>query len=513
MGRGPHPGRGVEARTRWGLTACAVLAGCTPTEGTPVRVHDDTGRAPPAWVTSPREARDLDDAPDVLRVHLVATRMQLDLGDGVPVEGYGYAERAADGTLGPAGSPGPTLRARVGDTLVATLDNTLDVPTTIHWHGVAAPESMDGAGWMDAAIAPGESFTYTVPLTRAGTFWYHPHVDVARQVDLGLQGFLVVEDPAEPVLDELLLDFDTWGEGPGVATTEPDTAATRRRTERAARTGGDTGMGHGGGDPHVDTSGTARWSVNGRLDAAVLLPAGRPVRARLLNASNTAWLDLRPPEGATLRVLADDQGLRGDAEEVPRVVLSPGDRAEVEVRVPTGTVGAAFTWSAAPFALAGGEALGASVPVVRFSADGGADADTPASWRFTGALPTPDPGRTDLAYVLTGDTHTDSWRINGEVWPDVTPAQVPLGAELVIEVRNLSATRHPFHVHGHRFEILSIDGGVPVTQTWADTVDVGIRGRVRLRMVADNPGRWMVHCHVLGHEAAGMMTRLDVGGP
>lgn len=498
----------------WGVAACLFLVACTPVDDAPTRVPDDTGSAPAAWVTSPREARDLDDTPGVLRVHLLAARTQLDLGDGVPVEGYGYAERDTDGGVVPAIYPGPTLRARVGDIFVVTLENTLDVPTTIHWHGVAAPESMDGAGWMDTAIAPGESFTYTFPLTRAGTAWYHPHIDVARQVDLGLQGFLVVEDPAEPVTDELLLDFDTWGEGPGVETTDTDPGGQRRPANPAARTGGDTGMGHGGGGAsHVYTSGTARWVVNGRLDAQVLVPAGKPVRARLLNASNTSWLDLRAPEGATLRLLADDQGLRGGPEDVSQVVLAPGDRAEVEVLVPTGTVGAAFNWSAAPYSLAGGETPGAPLPVVRFFADGGPDRAGSAAWPFTGALPTPDPGRTDLAYVLTGDTHTDTWRINGERWPDVTPAQLALGAEVVIDVRNLSATRHPFHVHGHRFEVLSIDGVVPAVQTWADTVDVGIRGRVRLRMVADNPGRWMVHCHVLEHEAAGMMTLFEVGTP
>ena len=495
------------------VTTWLFLAACVPAgEVDSVDVHGDAVGPLAVWTASPPEARDLDPSPDIVRVHLLATRTQLDLGDGVPVEGYGYAERDEAGVVGAASYPGPTLRARVGQTLVATLENALDVPTTIHWHGIAAPESMDGAGWMDAAVLPGETFTYTIPLTGAGTAWYHPHMDVARQVDLGLQGFLVVEDPAEPVTDELLLDFDTWGEGPGAAEAPSDTGTRRRRTESQAMAVGDTGHGHGG-NTHVDVSTAARWTVNGRLDAQVLLPAGRPVRARILNASNTAWLDLRPPDGGGLRLLADDQGLRGGPKRVSRVVLAPGDRAEIEVLVPSGTVGSVYAWSAAPYSLAGGEALGIPKPVVRFYADGGEGAGVGAPWVFTGALPTHDPGRTDLAYVLTGDTHTDTWRINGERWPDVTPARLTLGDEVVIDVRNLSATRHPFHVHGHRFEILSIDGVAPAVQTWADTVDVGIRGRVRIRMLADNPGSWMVHCHVLGHEAAGMMTHLEVVAP
>ena len=446
------------------------------------------------WVGSPRAAVDLDADPQVLRVDLRASPATLQV-NGVAVEAFAYADRDEDGRWKAPILPGPTLRARVGDTLVLTLQNDLPVPTTIHWHGVAAPVAMDGAAWMDTPIPAGGTFTYTVPLTTAGTSWYHPHVGVDAQVDLGLYGFLVVEAPAEPDFDaELLLAFDTWGEGPGAEM------AGGSHARSAPPPASDTA--HGGGDDHGG-GGAVRWLVNGRADARVSLRAGARVRARLLNASNAAYLDLRGP---LARLLADDQGLLGSGLPKDRLILAPGDRVEVEwLPGPE-----PFTLQAAPFALFGGEALGAPQDVLAVDVQGEDDPAAPVGLPFDGALPTPDPGRTDVRYVLSGDVHADDWRINRERWPGVTPTDLVLGQEVVLEVRNLSPSRHPFHVHGHRLEVLSVDGAVPATRTVVDNQDVGIREVVRFRMIADNPGEWMVHCHVLGHEEHGMMTLLRV---
>ena len=81
---------------------------------------------------------------------------------------------------------------------------------------------------------------------------------------------------------------------------------------------------------------------------------------------------------------------------------------------------------------------------------------------------------------------------------------------MVIEIRNSSPTEHPFHLHGHAFEVLSIDGVQSESFTLEDTVNVPVRSRVRLRLVADNPGDWMAHCHILDHADRGMMTVLRV---
>jgi FtsP/CotA-like multicopper oxidase with cupredoxin domain len=138
-------------------------------------------------------------------------------------------------------------------------------------------------------------------------------------------------------------------------------------------------------------------------------------------------------------------------------------------------------------------------------------ADPPESlpWPFTGEAPSPDPGTTDVRFLLSGAPEL-GWEMNGETFPDVTVPVLDLGDDVVIEVRNASPSHHPFHVHGHSFEVLSVDGVAPATRTVEDTLDVPIYGLVRLGMTADNPGLWMTHCHILPHAEGGMMTFIEV---
>jgi FtsP/CotA-like multicopper oxidase with cupredoxin domain len=315
------------------------------------------------------------------------------------------------------------------------LENALNAPTTIHWHGMSVPYAMDGVTWQTEHVLAGERFVYTFPLTAAGTFWYHPHFDSAGQVDHGLYGALVVEDPSEPHVEELLLVFD-----------------------------------------------------------------------RLLNASSDEYLDLGWPN---MRQIASDQGLLSALVEPERVLLGPGDRAEAEWLLGTED----FAVVAHPYSKNGGAALGE--PLVLFEVETSGDAAAPpaASWPFSGLASAPDPGASDIVYVFSGDPVTGDWRINGELFPDVTIESLALGSTAVIEVRNASATEHPFHLHGHAFEVLTAGGVAPSSRSIEDTVNVRIGEGVRLRLVADNPGDWMAHCHILSHADAGMMTVLRVQAP
>lgn len=112
--------------------------------------------------------------------------------------------------------PGPTLEARVGDRIRVHLTNSLPVATTVHWHGMRLPADMDGVPGPQTTIAPGADFTYEFTALDAGTFWYHPHVSSAEQVERGLYGAIVVRDDKEPevtgehvaVLDDVLLADD-----------------------------------------------------------------------------------------------------------------------------------------------------------------------------------------------------------------------------------------------------------------------------------------------------------------
>ncbi|MFT4626964.1 MAG: FtsP/CotA-like multicopper oxidase with cupredoxin domain [Myxococcota bacterium] len=345
----------------------------------------------------------------------------------------------------------------------------------MHWHGPRdVPFAMDGVPWLSEPVPPGGRFEYSFTLTHAGTFWYHPHFDTERQVDLGLYGALVVEDSAEPTTDhDQVWVFDAMG-------------------EEAA---GD--LHHHGFEPLP-----SQWTVNGQDNPLLAVTGGEVVRARLINVSNTGYLRLTWPDA---RQIAGGQGLLPSPVPVEELVLGPGERAEIEL-----TPGESEqVLTTLPHSLAGPSAFGDPSPLVTLARTGAAPVTGP-EWGSGPLSPSPDPGTTDVVYVFQGDERTGEWRINGEAFPEVTIETLPLGADAVIEVRNLSPSHHPFHLHGLHFELLSRNGVAPPQVMVADTLDLAVRDVVRLRVVADNPGDWMAHCHILPHAEGGMMTVLRV---
>ena len=112
--------------------------------------------------------------------------------------------------------PGPEIRVRAGQNLQALLVNRLPVETTVHWHGVAIRNDMDGVpGMTQAPVPAGQEFAYSFAVAKPGTYWYHPHVGV--QLDRGLYGPLIVEDPAEPADydHDWTVVLDDWIDGTG----------------------------------------------------------------------------------------------------------------------------------------------------------------------------------------------------------------------------------------------------------------------------------------------------------
>ncbi len=420
-------------------------------------------RSPEAPVTStqaisPMEAPDLDPAQDILHVRLVAGTSS---NDGFS---YAYSDQ----------NPGPTLRAKLGDTLRVELVNALNMPTTIHWHGLHVPYDMDGVTWMRDPVAPGETFTYTFVLNQAGTFWYHPHFNTDRQVEGGLYGMLIVQDPAEPAADEeLLLVFDA-----------ADESAT-----------GHSAYGHG----KIVT----QWRVNGALVPTFRATGGTSVRVRIVNVSNAGYLALGDTQ---LRVIAHDQGLLPQLQTPDMLVLAPGDRAELQWLIAED----GFVVKALPYSLNGGLAYGDPVPVLAVQVNAPAPAPPALPYAFMDAAPRPDPGHTDVLYAFAGSDRSQDWVINAERFPNITVQEIALGQGAVIEIRNLSSTEHPFHIHGMNFEVLSVNGQAPAYRRIEDTVNLRIRDIMRVYVEPTVAGDWMAHCHILPHAEDGMMTVLRV---
>ena len=131
---------------------------------------------------------------------LTTMAVQWPILDGVTVTAYTY-----NGTV-----PGPMIRVTEGDQVKIIVKNELDVPTTVHWHGVEVPNAMDGVpGVTQDPIQPGEIFTYEFIAKPAGTFMYHSHFEGDVQVSAGLYAPFIIE-PKEPeanppVADKVLM--------------------------------------------------------------------------------------------------------------------------------------------------------------------------------------------------------------------------------------------------------------------------------------------------------------------
>jgi FtsP/CotA-like multicopper oxidase with cupredoxin domain len=103
------------------------------------------------------------------------------------------------------------------------------------------------------------------------------------------------------------------------------------------------------------------------------------------------------------------------------------------------------------------------------------------------------------------------WTLNGQAWPKITPLEVKQGERIEIAFVNETGMAHPMHLHGHVFQVTEI-GGKRVSGALRDTLSVLPRQTVKVQLDANYPGYWMIHCHVLYHQAAGMMTVLHYEG-
>jgi len=115
-----------------------------------------------------------------------------------------------------------------------------------------------------------------------------------------------------------------------------------------------------------------------------------------------------------------------------------------------------------------------------------------------------------------GKIHYKFWTINRRSWEGMHKGFIPdpvakleLGKTYIFELQNLTPHSHPIHIHGHFFHVLESNKKV-IKPHQADTVMITPKERVKVALVADNPGRWMYHCHIIEHMKTGMMGWIDV---
>lgn len=422
-------------------------------------------------------------------------------GDHPPIEAWSYG-----GTV-----PGPVIRAVQGGRLRVNFHNRLPAATTVHWHGVRVPNAMDGVPHLtQPPVAPGGRFTYEFDLPDAGTFWYHSHLQGAEQVERGLQGALVVQEPQPLAVDrEWVWVLDDW------------------RLTRDGRLAGDFGAPHD--VAHAGRIGNL-VTVNGRLPRDLPVRRGERIRLRLLNAANARIFGLRFDGHAPLVVAIDGHPVAPHAPGGDTVVVAPGMRIDLVLDCigrpgERHAVGDVFYPRAAydllRLAYADDvlrEQVPAPPPALRPNPVPEPDiASAPAHelrfqggmmGRLHGALLDGRPvGMMDL--MRSGK----AWAVNGVVASGHVHQPVLVlrrGGSYVLALVNDTRWHHPIHLHGHAFRVLSRNGRPTRLREWQDTVLLAPGERAEIAFVADNPGDWMLHCHILEHQSGGMMAVVRV---
>jgi FtsP/CotA-like multicopper oxidase with cupredoxin domain len=407
--------------------------------------------------------------------------------------------------------PGPEVRVRQGDRLRLTVENALTEDTTVHCHGIRLPNAMDGVPHLTQhPIAPGKSFVYDFELPDAGTYWYHPHTRSAEQVGRGLYGALVVEE-REPIrVDrDIAWVLSDWRLLPD-AQISPD---FRNMHD----------MSHNGRVGNTVT-------INGRVLDTFAVSAGERIRLRLINSANARVFGLRFTAHRPNVVALDGHPVEPHEAPDGRIVLGPGMRVDLVIDM-TGRPGERFRvvddfYRGLAYRLV--DLAYAADPMrerppdspIALAANTMPDPHLPSAERheiiFNGGMMGQMMmrkrglrGGNMMEMMHSGKV----WYINGvaalghAMEPMLTLAR---GKSYVLAMSNETAWWHPMHLHGYAFRVLSRNGAATRYREWQDTVLMAPREKVEVAFVADNPGDWMFHCHILEHQESGMMGVIRV---
>ncbi len=440
--------------------------------------------------------------------------------------------------------PGPLIRADRGSKVIVEFTNNIDMPTTVHWHGLRLDNAFDGIpGLTQDPVETGESFTYELKFPDTGMYWYHPHMREDVQQDLGLYGNMLV-DPTEEgyyapvnrevplILDDILVDANglfPYGE-------EAPTHALMGRFGNV-------------------------MLVNGITDYNLDIQAGDVVRFYLTNVANTRTFNVTF-DGARIKVIADDVSKLEREQFVSSVIIAPAERYIVDVYFDE-----ARTYTIANAIQAIDHFRGIFVPEIHqlgtVTASGKASEDYAEA--FAEARTNEDtiadidgfrryfdkaPDHNLRLTIETKDLHPMTMRMM-EVdtlyfppieWSEGMPMmnwlstgdearwvlldedtgkksmdinwQWEVGDVVKIRVFNDPSSfhpmNHPFHVHGQRFVVTHIDGVENRNMGWKDTTIIPVGSTIDILVDVTNPGKWMAHCHIAEHLHAGMMLGFEV---
>ena len=400
-----------------------------------------------------------------------------------------------------ADGPPPVIRMRQGETTAIDVRNKLDEASTVHWHGLRIDNAMDGVPYLtQSPIEAGETFLYRFTPPDAGTFWYHPHCNTLEQMARGMTGVLVVDDAEDPGFDQDLplniRDFRIGSDGQFLDL---------HKARNAAR-GGTLG-----------TISTVNWQIDPTYD----LPAGSLIRLRLAvtDLTRAGHYSLK---GGEAKVIALDANPVPAPMTVNAIIMGPGQRADIALRMPGTegeTVDLILRKPSGDERVASFRATGqnlhrqlaelkplATNPITEPDLANAETLEFVFGWSPAGDAPA-NPICGNLGYLF--------WSINriasqGDSPDPIAPlAIMKSGKSYILRLRNETPYEHPIHLHGLTFSLLRSNKR-QIPRLLTDTALLQAEETMEVALVADNPGDWAFHCHVIEHQKTGLTGFLRV---
>lgn len=419
----------------------------------------------------------------VLKVKLTADRGMID------VSGSKVVAQPFNGRI-----IGPTLHVKPGDTIEATFVNATDELTNIHYHGLhVRPTGISDNVFR--SFHPGQTVrsVVTLPLNHSpGTYWYHVHLHglTESQVMGGLSGLLVVEG-LKRLLPRPLQQIKERQFAIRNLQTDADHVVLE--------------------DANIDPTRPSAQLVNGRLLPKLSLKSGETQLWRIGNIGSDLFYDVSL-EGHLMTVIAEDGSPVWRVHKANHLVLPPGKRYDVIV---TGGRPGAYAFKTLRYD-EGFEYLPRAdlAQVTVTGPNKGAHVSIPQRLD-TPAMPI---GRRPVfkqrRFVFSfGRGAQFRALINGEQFdPDKNNVVPILGTVEQWTLINETGEDHPFHIHVNDFQVMKVNGKPFHANGLQDVVVIPKNGG---RVVIRNPfddfgGHYVFHCHILGHEDAGMMQTVDV---
>ncbi|MEZ5933096.1 MAG: multicopper oxidase family protein [Alphaproteobacteria bacterium] len=409
--------------------------------------------------------------------------------------------------------PGPAINAVQGERIRVVVRNDLTEPATVHWHGLRVPNEMDGVPDLtQPAIEPGEAFVYEFDLRDAGTYWYHAFFNGAEQTERGLYGALIVDERQQAGADrDIVWILDDW--------SLDEHGRFRPFHDRMAAS-------------HAGRLGTM-VTINGRMDHIEPVRAYERIRLRLVNAANARTFGLKFDNQKPWVMAFDGQPVPPHRPPGDRVVLAAGMRADLFIDIPDrhwSTVviddyfdGAHYAYDLARFTYSKTPPLRLAplpeptmLPANPIAEPNLADAERYQIVLDGGAAGVPETDLSSGEKLYGKETVGQElyWSINGRGQDELSSARplarLQLDRSYRFELINRTIFEHAIYLHGHKFRVVAREGRPEPHRPFRDTVLVGPKENVEIAFVADNPGRWLLHCSVREHQETGMTAVLAV---